>query len=517
MKDFPIVVVGTGFSGIAMGVLLKRAGIDSFTILEKAGDVGGTWRENTYPGAACDIPSYLYSFSFEPKPDWSSTFSPQKEIQAYLRHCVEKYDLARHIQFHSTVTGAEFDAASGTWTVHVKDRGPMQARAFVLGNGALHIASYPEIPGLEQFRGTVFHSAEWNHDYDLAGKTVAVIGTGASSIQFVPEIAREVGRLHLFQRTPPWILPKSDRPMRPWEQQLFRLLPPVQWLYRASLYWMLEWRAVGFVVNPRLMKLVEMLARRHLATVVDPALRAKLTPDYTIGCKRVLLSNDYYQALQQPNVDLVTDGIASVTADGIRTRDGVERKVDAIICGTGFAVSDYLARLNVVGRDGHTLNDSMRARAGTHLGITVHGFPNLFLLMGPNTGLGHNSMIFMIEAQAAYALQAIQAIRQKRLTFLDVLEPVQRAFSSRLQEAFRGSVWNTGCRSWYVQDGHNSTLWPFFTFQYWWQTRRIALEDYELVGERAEVEAGRAAIPALRLIASDRRGSSALHGATTRS
>jgi cation diffusion facilitator CzcD-associated flavoprotein CzcO len=501
-SPFPIVVVGTGFSGIAMGALLERAGIDSFVLLEKAQDVGGTWRENTYPGAACDVPSHLYCFSFEPKPDWSRAFSPQQEIQAYLRHCVAKYGLAPHIRFDHEVTGAEFDAASGTWTVRIRGREPMQARALVLGNGALHVPAHPDIPGRDDFEGPLFHSAQWNHDVDLAGKRVAVIGTGASAIQFGPEIAPRVARMHVFQRTPPWIVPKPDRPMRRWEQALFRRVRPLHWLHRAWIYWTLELRAVGFVVNPRLMKLLERLAKRHLAeSVPDPGLRAKLTPTYTMGCKRILLSNDWYQTLQRPNVELVTDGIERITRHGIRTRDGVEREVDAIVCGTGFMVSDYLARFDIVGRDGRTLNDAMRAKTGNYLGIAVHGFPNLFLLMGPNTGLGHNSMIFMIEAQARYALQAIQAIRARRLAFLDVRASVQREFTDRLQRKIRQSVWSTGCRSWYMAaDGHNATVWPRFTFQYWWQTRRIALADYEAVpapARRPDAAAAAGPLPAL--------------------
>jgi len=498
MSDFPIVVVGTGFSGIAMGVMLKKAGIDSFTILEKANDIGGTWRDNTYPGAACDVPSHLYCFSFEPKPDWSRFFSPQQEIHEYLRHCVRKYDLARHIRFGSAVTGAEFDASSGTWTVRVEGREPMKARAVVLGNGALHKPSLPDIPGREDFEGRLFHSAQWDHGYDLAGKTVAVIGTGASAIQFVPEIAPKVEQLHVFQRTPPWIVPKPDRRMGRREQAAYRRFRPLRWLLRVLIYWVMEARALGFVVSPRLMKLFERQARKFLeASVPDPALRAKLTPSYAIGCKRMLISNDWYPALQRPNVGLVTDGIERITRTGVRTRDGVERKVDAIVCGTGFMVADYVHSLNVVGLRGRTLNASVEAKEGHHLGTTVRGFPNLFLMMGPNTGLGHNSMVFMIEAQARYALQAIQAIRRRKLRYLDVREPVQRAFTSRIQAKLRGSVWNSGCSSWYVgRDGYNMTVWPYFTFQYWWQTRRLALAEYEMVPAAAELEPLALPIPA---------------------
>jgi cation diffusion facilitator CzcD-associated flavoprotein CzcO len=485
--EFPIVIVGTGFSGIAMGVLLKKAGIHSFTILEKGADVGGTWRENTYPGAACDVPSHLYCYSFEPNPDWSRSFSPQPEIQSYLRHCVEKYGLGPHIRFEQKVDGAEFDTARGTWTVRLASGETLEARALVLGNGALHIPSQPDIPGLEQFQGARFHSAQWDHDYDLGGKRVAVIGTGASAIQIVPEIAKQVSKLEVFQRTPPWIAPKADRRMRDVEKRLFRRVRPLHWLYRAWTYWALEMMAVGFVVNPRLMRLFERFAKRYIAqSIPDPALRKKVTPSYTMGCKRVLLSNDWYPTLCRPNVDLVTDGIERVTARGIVTRDGVEHEVDAIVSATGFMVSDYLSHLHVVGRHGRSLNDTMQAHDGTYLGITAHGFPNLFMLMGPNTGLGHNSMIFMIEAQARYAVQAIQTLRRRRLRSIDVLATAQRAFTDRIQAKMQRSVWASGgCRSWYMTaDGYNGTLWPYFTFQYWWETRRLSLADYEVVPER---------------------------------
>ncbi len=483
-EPFPIVIVGTGFSGIAMAVQLRKAGIDSFTILEKADGIGGTWRDNTYPGAACDVPSHLYSFSFEPKPDWSRAYSPQEEIRRYLVHCVEKYDLARHIRFHAEVTGAEFDASSATWTVRIGGAAPIRARALVLGNGALSIPSLPDIRGIGDFRGTLFHSARWNHDYDLAGKTVAVVGTGASSIQFVPQIAPTVAKLHLFQRTPPWILPKPDGDMGEWTKLAFAWVPGLRWLYRVWLYWLHELRVLGFVVDPRIMSQAEKLAKRYVASIVeDPGLRAKLTPDYTMGCKRILLSNDYYQALVRENVEVVTDGIERITARGIVTKDGIERPVDAIICGTGFTASEYLAPLRLIGKTGRNLNDVIQQNPESYLGITVHDFPNLFLLMGPNTGLGHNSMIFMIETQAEYALQAIQAIRARKLAYLDVKPETQRAFTAGLQQQLERSVWNSGCQSWYLKDGRNATLWPSFTFAYWWQARTIDLDRFDQVPE----------------------------------
>jgi cation diffusion facilitator CzcD-associated flavoprotein CzcO len=490
MEELSVLIVGSGFSGIAMGAALRRAGIESFAILEKAGDLGGTWRDNTYPGAACDVPSHLYCFSFEPKPDWSRSFSPQREIWEYLRHCAVKYDLLRHMRFHQKVTGAEFDEASGRWTVHVEGAEPLRARALVLGNGALHVPALPDIPGRESFEGRMFHSAEWDHDFALAGKRVAVIGTGASAIQFVPEIAPEVENLQVFQRTAPWIAPKPDHAIAPWRQRLFGWLRPAHWLHRAWLYWALEARALGFVVDPRLLKLLERLLRRYLvAEVRDRELRRKLTPSYTLGCKRVLLSNDYYAALQRPNVELVTAPIERITPKGIQTRDGVEHPADAIICGTGFMVADYLFHLPIVGRGGRRLEEAMRERAGHYLGVTVHGFPNLFLMMGPNTGLGHNSMIFMIEAQARLAQKTIQALLARDLAFLDVREPVQREFTARVQERMQRAVWSSGCHSWYMDaDGYNGTLWPFFTFQYWWRTRRLALRDFEAAARNSAAD-----------------------------
>ncbi|HKC52181.1 MAG TPA: NAD(P)/FAD-dependent oxidoreductase, partial [Myxococcota bacterium] len=329
----------------------------------------------------------------------------------------------------------------------------------------------------------LFHSAEWDHELELAGKRVAVIGTGASSIQFVPEIAPEVEKLQVFQRTAPWIAPKPDHAISPGRQSRLRRFRPLHWLHRARLYWTAELLALGFVVSPRLLKLLERPLRRYLAHQVrDRDLRAKLTPGYTLGCKRILLSNDYYAALQRPNVELVTAAIERITPKGIQTRDGVEHPADAIICGTGFMVGDYLTNLRIVGRDGRTLDQAVQARAGTYLGITLHGFPNLYLMMGPNTGLGHNSMIFMIEAQARHALQAIETVRRRKLAYLDVLESAQAKFTARLQRRMRRSVWSSGCHSWYLDaDGYNGTLWPYFTFQYWWRTRRLALEDFEAV------------------------------------
>ncbi len=480
--EVEVAIVGTGFSGLAMAILLKRAGVNSFLLLEKAGEVGGTWRENSYPGAACDIPSHLYSFSFEPNPAWSHMFAPQAEILAYLKHCVRKYELLPHIRFHAEVSGAVFDKARGGWTVEVKDGPPVRARALVLGNGALHEPRYPDIPGQERFEGTAFHSALWRHDYDFTDKTVAVIGTGASAAQFVPRIAPHVRRLHLFQRTPPWIIPRRDRPLGVW-RSLFERMPLLSWLYRAALYWKFEAYVLAFLRLSWPTQILEWMARRHLAaSVADSRLRALLTPDYRVGCKRVLLSDDYYPALQRPNVELITEPIESIGPWGVRTRDGVEREVDAIVYGTGFNATGYLTRLRLVGLQGRELNETWRGRPNTLLGITVSGFPNLYLLMGPNTALGHNSMIFMIEAQARYVLQCIQALRTQGLCWLDVRPEVQESFNVQVQQQLRDTVWQAGgCSSWYqTGEGYHSVLWPGFTFDYWLRTRRLHLGDYQV-------------------------------------
>jgi cation diffusion facilitator CzcD-associated flavoprotein CzcO len=477
---FPVIIIGTGFSGLAMAILLKKAGFHDFTVLEKAGDVGGTWRENTYPGAACDVPSLLYSFSFEPNPGWSRSFSPQREILEYLRATARKYGIMPHIQLHAEVDGAVFDEATGTWTVHTKDGVSRRARALVLGNGALHLPSLPSLPGRESFAGESFHSARWDHGHDLAGKRVAVIGTGASTIQIVPAIAPVAGKLQVFQRTPPWIVPRMDRPFTAEEQATFARAPWIQRARRAAIYWQYEARVLGFTVDKRLLKLAETLAKKHLRSQIkDPALRAALTPSYSMGCKRILLSDDYYPALTRPNVDLVTTSITGIEPGGVRTSDGALHEADVIVYGTGFNVADYLTPIQLTGVGGRDLATTWRSSPEAYLGITVAGFPNLYLLMGPNTGLGHNSMIFMIEAQARYALQCIQALRDRRLISLDVRADTQSSFNTELQARFANTVWQTGCKSWYLTEtGRNASLWPGATWDYWRRTRKVELEDF---------------------------------------
>jgi cation diffusion facilitator CzcD-associated flavoprotein CzcO len=486
MVELTAIVVGAGFSGLCAGIQLRKAGIESFVILEKGDGVGGTWRDNTYPGAACDIPSHLYSYSFEPNPSWSRSYGGQPEILAYLEHCVESYQLRPHLRFGTRVISAAYDEATALWTVQIEGQAPLVARALILGNGALHLPQIPDLPGLASFAGTTFHSARWDHTYDLRGKRVAVIGTGASSIQFVPQIAPEVETLHLFQRTPPWIVPKADRPIGERERWILEHVPGAHWLRRTGLYWMFESRVLGFAFAPKLLELAEKLALEHLAhSVPDPALRTKLTPDYRLGCKRILISNDYYPALSRDNVDVVTDRISAIEPTGIRTEDGTLHEVDALIFGTGFRVVDYIASMKITGRAGQELNAVWRSSVRNYLGINVSGFPNLFLLMGPNTGLGHNSMIFMIEAQVRYAVDALRAMRERDLVSIDVRPEVEQRFREEMSRRMKGTVWTSGCNSWYQAPDGDVLLWPGFTFEYWRRTRAVRLADYRVVGRRA--------------------------------
>jgi len=494
------IVVGAGFSGLCAGIELRRAGIEDFVILEKADRVGGTWRDNVYPGAACDIPSHLYSYSFEPNPRWSRAYGGQPEILAYLEHCADTYGLRPHLRFGAAVERAAYDEASATWTVSVRGGPTLTARALILGNGALHLPAIPELPGRASFAGASFHSARWDHGYPLDGKRVAVIGTGASTIQFVPQIAPRVAALSVFQRTPPWIVPKLDRPISDREQWVFEHVPGAHWLRRTGLYWRLESRVLGFAFAPKVLELYERTVGKHLAaSVPDPVLRAQLTPSYRFGCKRVLISNDYYPALARDNVALVTDPIAAIEPTGVRTASGALHEVDAIVYGTGFKVIDYLSAIEVVGTGGRELNAVWRESVRNFLGINVSGFPNLFLLMGPNTGLGHNSMIFMIEAQARYAVQAITAMRRHSLASLDVLPRVEQAFRAELAGKLRNTVWTSGCNSWYMAPDGEVLLWPSFTFDYWRRTRRIDLRNYQVKALARTAVAAPALAPAAQL------------------
>ena len=481
---YEVAIVGSGFSGLGMAIRLLERGIRNFVILEKDREVGGTWRDNSYPGAACDVQSHFYSYSFEPKPDWSERYAGWREIQQYILDLTERHGLRPFIRFGQHVDSARFDAETARWTVGTRDGDTYVAKHVVLGSGPLHVPNVPRIPGLESFKGRVFHSARWDHGFDLKGKRVASIGTGGSAIQYCPAIAPEVGRLHVFQRTPAWVIPRDTRRYSARAQRRFARFPWLRRLHRSALYWRNEARLVG-LVHPALTRVPERIARRHMQRQLDdPALVEKLTPSYTFGCKRVLISNDWYPMFNRPNVELVTDGIREVREHSIVTEDGVERPVDCIILGTGFVVDPriYMKDFPVTGLPGHSLAADWRDGAEAYYGIGVTGFPNLHQLVGPSTALGHNSVIFMIEAQVHYVMQCLRELGRRGADYLDVKPEAQRRFNERVQSGLRGTVWSSGCASWYQQaDGKNFTIWPFATWRYWLETRRVRTEHYEFV------------------------------------
>lgn len=477
-------IIGSGFAGLCAAIKLKEQGENNFVILERNDWLGGTWYDNHYPGAACDVESHLYSFSFEPNPNWSRQFSPQQEILKYMEHCAEKYDLYKHLQYNTTVTQATFDEAKGIWNVSADGGQNFSARSIISCSGGLSQPMFPDIKGIDSFKGTMFHSAKWEKKFDAEGKTLAVIGTGASAIQIVPTIAPDVKQLYLFQRTPPWIMPKPDAEISSFRRWLYNNLPFMQTLYRRRLYWQHELMALGFIKRPGILKFASKLSLRFLKqSVPDEKLREKLTPNYVMGCKRVLISNDYYPALTRNNVEVITDGIQQINETGVLTKDGVQRNVDTIIIATGFQAAEEVSRFAVKGRNGIDLNEAWREGAEAYLGTTVSGFPNMFLVVGPNTGLGHSSMILMIEAQVNLIMESLKALKQKQAKFIDLKRDVQQEYNRDIQEKLSHTVWqNGGCVSWYqMKNGKNVTLWPGFTFTFMKRTKKFEEEKYEIV------------------------------------
>ncbi|MFO0747214.1 MAG: NAD(P)/FAD-dependent oxidoreductase [Myxococcota bacterium] len=477
-----VLVIGAGFGGLGMAIRLVESGQRDFVVVEQEAGVGGTWRANDYPGAACDIESHLYSYSFAPNPDWSRKYAPQAEILAYLEGCVARWGLAPHLRLGTAVTRAVYDAAAGRWRVDMSDGRVISARAVVAACGGLSRPSVPDLPGLADFGGRTFHSARWDHAYPLDGAAVAVVGTGASAIQIVPAIAPRVARLDVYQRTPPWIMAKADRPIPPDERERLRRAPWRQQLERAAQFWRHEVLTMAFATRAPLLALAERQARRFLAeSVADPALRRRLEPDYAMGCKRILVTNDWYPALQRDNVELVTDPIERVLPGGIRTRDGRERAAQAIVLATGFHAAEALAPFEVRGRDGLDLSAVWSAGAEAYLGTVVAGFPNFFLIVGPNTGLGSSSMILMIESQIALILSALRLLRERRLASLEVRADVQQRFNADVQARLAKTVWASGCKSWYLtKSGKNTALWPSFTLAFRRRTRAVDPRDYVL-------------------------------------
>ena len=482
-----VAVVGSGFAGIGTAVALLRAGIDDFVVLERADGLGGTWRDNVYPGAACDVPSHVYSFSFAPKHDWSHVYSRQPEIRAYLEDVAAGHGVLPHLHLRTDVVSGRWDDDALVWRLETS-RGALTADVVVSGAGGLVEPHLPEVPGVGTFRGPSFHSARWDSSVDLAGKRVAVVGTGASAAQFVPELQRTAAQVVVFQRTPPWVTPRRDRAYTEREHRRWARVPGLLRAARARQYAVLESRLGVWTGSGRMRGYFERQGLAFLERQVpDPQLRARLTPDYAVGCKRVVVSDDYLRSLTQPNVEVVASPVTQVRPTSVVAADGTEREVDVVVYGTGFRVLDIPLAHRLTGRDGRTLHEEW-ADGGVraHRGTTVAGFPNLFLLLGPNTLLGHTSVVLMIEAQIRYVLAALEAVRESGADALEVRRSAQDAFEARVQADLRDTVWNTGgCRSWYRDEqGRNFTLWPGHTFTFMRLMRRFDAESYELRAAR---------------------------------
>lgn len=497
-------IVGAGFAGLCAAIRLQEDGETDFLVVEKAADVGGTWRDNTYPGAACDVPSQLYSFSFAPNPDWSMSFSPQPEIYAYLKRVAERSGTLDRFVFRTRMEDAAWDEETQQWRTRVV--GPdgertIASTTLVVGAGGLSEPKLPDIEGIESFEGELFHSARWDHDVDLAGKRVAVIGTGASAIQIVPEVQKTLaatgGHLDVYQRTAPWVIPRNDRRYSRLEKAALAHVPGLQRLYRTGIYWAREAYVPAFTLAPKIALPAKKAALANINRgIEDPVLRAKVTPTFEIGCKRILISNTYYPALAADDVELVTDRISKVTGDAIVTADGTERPVDVLIVATGFYTTELPITEHVTGRDGRTLADVWRGTGmAAYKGTTVPGFPNYFMIVGPNTGLGHSSMVFVIESQVQYLRDAVRTMRREGHGAVEPSRRAHDAWNADLQRRMRRTVWNTGgCQSWYLDaHGRNTVLWPKSTVTF---RRQLARFDAEAYDARPRTARSREDVPA---------------------
>ncbi len=477
-----VLIVGAGFAGLGMAIRLRRAGFDSLLVIDKAPEIGGTWWYNRYPGCACDIPSHLYSFSFARNPEWSRRYAGQEEILAYLKACAKSYGVISRVRLNTPLVEARWEDDRNIWRAVVGAGETIEARVLVSGMGALHVPRFPKLTGMPRFQGPAFHSSDWNSAAKLAGRSVAVIGTGASAAQIVPAIAGEAARVYVFQRTPAWILPRPDHPISARTRRWFRRVPALTWLVRTFLFWNLDLRVGGFLKPGWLRRLGAKVARKHLERQIPNAgLREKLTPRYEFGCKRVLISSDFYPALLRPNVQLVTEAIAEIREHSIVTVDGRERAVDAIVYATGFRVTEMLGGTPVYGRGGVELHEVWRERIAAYFGITVSGFPNFFLLLGPNTGLGHNSVVLMIEAQIAYVMSCLRLLHRRGARAMDLKPERLRAFLEEIRARLPGTVWESGgCKSWYQDErsGETPALWPGSVREYQRRTRKASPEDY---------------------------------------
>ena len=485
---YQVAIIGAGFGGLAMAIRLLQRNIHNFLILEKSNEVGGTWRENQYPGAACDVQSHLYSLSFAPKTDWSKRYADAPEIFQYIQDVVQQFNLREYCQFNSEVVHTEYHEKECLWHVTLKDGRQMSCQYLIFASGPLHVPQIPHIKGIEKFQGKVFHSSQWDHQYDLNGKVVASIGTGGSAIQYIPEIAPQVKQIYVMQRTAAWVIPRDERKYLNVEKKLFKQADWFRKLHRARLYWSNESRAIP-IMQPSVMKYTQKLAEAFIRfQVKDKQLAQKLTPDYIMGCKRILVSNKYFPTFNRDNVELVTDAIQELTADSIITKDGKMRKIDCLIYGTGFITDPriYLQPFSCLGEHGVELKQAWKDGAESYYGISHKGFPNLFQLLGPNTVLAHNSVIFMIESQFDYILQMMDLVTQSQSNAIVVKDQVQDQFNQDVQDMLNNTVWQSGCVSWYQQDGgKNFALWPTYTWKYWLKTKSLHPSDFRLISKAA--------------------------------
>ncbi|HWC36678.1 MAG TPA: NAD(P)/FAD-dependent oxidoreductase [Mycobacteriales bacterium] len=472
-----VAILGAGAGGIAMGVALRRAGFD-YTVYEKSDGVGGTWRDNTYPGAACDVPSHLYSYSFAPNPNWSRTYAAQPEILAYLENCAQRFGVTERLRTGTAIRTAEWDEDEQCWLLTADTGETFTADVLVSGLGMLNVPYVPDIPGLSSFRGRAFHSSQWDHSESLAGKRVASIGTGASAIQYVPAIAPDVAHLDVYQRTPIWVSPRFDHEYTDEQKQRFARSRLAARRHRWQIFW--TYQRASFDASHPFTTAQTEFARSYLERkITDPTLRSVLTPDFPVGCKRPLTSRTWFPALTRPNVTVVTAAIKEVTETGIRTADGELRPADTIIFGTGFRANEYLTTIDVIGRDGRKLRDAWEDGAEAYLGLTVAGFPNFFMLYGPNTN-GVNSILFFHEAQAHFVVRALRMMRRRRLGAVDVRPDVMRRYNEKIQAAMDGKVWTAGCTNYFATaDGKIVTQLPYSAGEYWWRTRFVAPWRYQ--------------------------------------
>lgn len=487
-----IAIIGAGFGGLAMAIRLLQNNIRNLVILEKASEIGGTWRENQYPGAACDVQSHLYSLSFSPKTDWSKRYAEAPEIYQYIQILTAEHQLQSYIRFNTEVSAAHYLENQCLWQLTLNQNETLTAQFVIFASGPLHVPQIPRISGIEKFKGKVFHSSQWDHDYDLSNKNVASIGTGGSAIQYIPEIAEKVKQLYVLQRTAAWVIPRDERRYLLIEKRLFDRFDWFRKLHRARLYWTNESRVVP-IMKPQVMKYAQKLAEAYIRhQVKDPVTADKLIPNYIMGCKRILVSNKYYPSFNRKNVLLVTDDILELTEDSIITKDGKKRAIDCLIYGTGFVTDPriYLKSFSCTGLNHIELTDAWKDGAESYYGISTKGFPNLFQLLGPNTVLGHNSVIFMIESQVNYILQLIEMAEKAQSQAIVVKADTQDQFNQHLQSQFTNTIWQSGCVSWYQQaDGKNFSLWPNYTWKYWLKTRKANPADYRFLNSKQDSQA----------------------------